>query len=82
MKILFKVYGVLKSTKGQSIVEISLITPVLLVALYIPVDFGIAFSYQTLPAPRRATPLGSAAKLENPEVTRTTATLTVTTRLQ
>ena len=28
--------------KGQSIVEISLITPLLMVALYIPADFGIA----------------------------------------
>ena len=27
--------------KGQSIVEISLITPLLLAALYVPVDFGI-----------------------------------------
>ena len=30
--------------KGQSIVEISLITPLLLVALYVPADFGVAFS--------------------------------------
>jgi Flp pilus assembly protein TadG len=29
--------------KGQSIVEIGLITPILLVALYVPADFGIAF---------------------------------------
>ena len=29
--------------KGQSIVEISLITPLLLVALYVPADFGVAF---------------------------------------
>lgn len=28
--------------KGQSIVEISLITPLLLIALYIPVDFGVS----------------------------------------
>jgi Flp pilus assembly protein TadG len=28
---------------GQSIVEISLITPLLLIALYIPVDFGVSF---------------------------------------
>jgi Flp pilus assembly protein TadG len=34
MRILF-------SRKGQSIVEISLITPLLLAALYVPVDFGI-----------------------------------------
>ena len=30
--------------KGQSIVELSLITPLLLVALYVPADFGVAFS--------------------------------------
>ena len=29
--------------KGQSIIEITLITPLLLIALYIPADFGIAF---------------------------------------
>ena len=29
--------------KGQSIVEISLMTPLLLVMLYIPADFGVAF---------------------------------------
>jgi TadE-like protein len=33
----------IKDRKGQSIVEISLITPLLLVALYVPADFGIAF---------------------------------------
>jgi len=33
----------LKNQSGQSIVEISLITPLLLVALYIPADFGVAF---------------------------------------
>lgn len=31
------------NSKGQSIVEITLITPLLLVALYVPADFGIAF---------------------------------------
>jgi Flp pilus assembly protein TadG len=31
------------SQSGQSIVEISLITPLLLIALYIPVDFGVSF---------------------------------------
>jgi len=29
--------------RGQSIVEITLITPLLLIAMYIPVDFGISF---------------------------------------
>ena len=30
-------------SKGQSIVELSLMTPLLLVVLYIPADFGVAF---------------------------------------
>ena len=34
---------ILHNCAGQSIVELSLITPLLLVALYIPADFGIAF---------------------------------------
>ena len=34
----------LLNRKGQSIVEITLITPLLLVALYVPADFGVAFS--------------------------------------
>jgi Flp pilus assembly protein TadG len=38
-----KLYSVLKRNGGQSIVELTLITPLLLVALYIPADFGIAF---------------------------------------
>ncbi len=29
--------------RGQSIIEITLITPLILVALYIPADFGVAF---------------------------------------
>jgi Flp pilus assembly protein TadG len=33
----------LKNQSGQSIVEISLITPLLLIALYVPADFGVAF---------------------------------------
>ena len=35
--------SIMTNEKGQSIVEISLITPLLLIALYIPADFGIAF---------------------------------------
>jgi len=38
-----KIRQVLRNRKGQSIVEITLITPLLLVALYVPADFGIAF---------------------------------------
>jgi len=36
-------FSKLGASRGQSIVEISLITPLLLVALVIPADFGIAF---------------------------------------
>jgi Flp pilus assembly protein TadG len=32
-----------KNQRGQSIVEIALITPLLLIALYIPADFGVSF---------------------------------------
>ena len=42
-KIHIRFSEVIGSSKGQSIVEIALITPLLLVALYIPADFGIAF---------------------------------------
>ena len=37
-----KMTSIMTCQKGQSIVEISLITPLLLIALYIPVDFGVA----------------------------------------
>src|SRR4026207_957921 len=43
MRLSFLSRRLRKSVKGQSIVEISLITPLLLVALYVPADFGIAF---------------------------------------
>jgi Flp pilus assembly protein TadG len=32
-----------RRSKGQSIVELTLLTPLILAALYIPADFGIAF---------------------------------------
>jgi Flp pilus assembly protein TadG len=35
--------SIMTKERGQSIIEISLITPLLLIALYIPADFGIAF---------------------------------------
>ncbi|MGH7795198.1 MAG: TadE family protein [Candidatus Binatia bacterium] len=61
MKILSKLYAALKGAKGQSIVEISLITPLLLVALYIPMDFGIAFFVSNIAgtAARDAARIGS-----------------------
>lgn len=47
--------------QGQSIVEISLITPLLLIALYIPVDFGVAFFVSNIAgtATRDAARIGS-----------------------
>jgi hypothetical protein len=61
MKILFTLYAALRGAKGQSIVEISLITPLLLVALYIPADFGIAFFVSNISgtAARDAARIGS-----------------------
>jgi Flp pilus assembly protein TadG len=55
---------VLLNTKGQSIVEIALITPLLLVALYIPADFGIAFltGHLAQNAVREGARIGSISK--------------------
>jgi Flp pilus assembly protein TadG len=48
--------------KGQSIVELALITPLLLVALYVPADFGIAFftAHLTQNAVREAARIGAS----------------------
>jgi len=48
--------------KGQSIVEMALITPLVLVALYVPADFGVAFSvaHQTQNAVREAARRGAS----------------------
>ena len=43
MKFFAKLLSSVRNRKGQSIVEIALVTPLLLVALYIPADFGIAY---------------------------------------
>jgi len=50
--------------KGQSIVEISLITPLLLVALYVPIDFAVAHltAHLTQNAVRDAARVGAASK--------------------
>jgi len=50
--------------KGQSIVEISLITPLLLIALYVPADFAVAYltAHLTQNAVRDAARIGAAAK--------------------
>ena len=52
------------SSKGQSIVEISLITPLLLVALYVPADFGMAMftAHLTQNAVREAVRIGVSTK--------------------
>ena len=54
----------LLNRKGQSIVEISLITPLLMVALYVPMDFAIAHltAHLTQNAVRDAARVGAASK--------------------
>jgi Flp pilus assembly protein TadG len=56
--------SVLSNCKGQSIVEIALITPLLLITLYIPVDFGIGLftAHLTQNAVREATRIGVSTK--------------------
>lgn len=50
--------------QGQSMVEVGLITPLILVALWIPADFGIAFltAHLAQNAVREATRLGVSSK--------------------
>jgi Flp pilus assembly protein TadG len=43
MKMTIKENLCRRKQKGQSVVELALITPLLLIALYIPADFGVAF---------------------------------------
>ena len=52
------------SHRGQSLVEIALITPLLLVALYIPADYGIAMftGHLTQNAVREAARIGVTTK--------------------
>ena len=54
----------IRACKGQSIVEISLIAPLLLVALYIPADFGIAMftAHLTQNAVREAARIGVSTR--------------------
>jgi len=51
-------------SRGQSLVEIALITPLVLVALYIPADFGIAMftGHLTQNAVREAARIGVSTK--------------------
>jgi Flp pilus assembly protein TadG len=54
----------LNDQRGQSIVEISLITPLLLMALYVPADFGITLftAHLTQNAVREAARIGVSSK--------------------
>lgn len=54
-----------QNQRGQSIVEIVLITPLLLVALYVPADFGISFLMGNLTqvAVREGARIGSGLQL-------------------
>jgi Flp pilus assembly protein TadG len=62
-----------RRSKGQSIVELTLLTPLILAALYIPADFGIAFytAHLVQNATREAARIGASmnpfdqAKVEN-----------------
>ena len=53
---------------GQSIVEVSLITPLVLIALYIPADFGMAFltAHLVQNAVREGARIGSGLTSGNP----------------
>jgi Flp pilus assembly protein TadG len=57
-----------RKQKGQSVVELALITPLLLVALYIPADFGIAFltAHLVQNAVREGTRIGSGLNSGDP----------------
>ena len=55
-----------KNQRGQSIVELTLITPLVLIALYVPVDFGISFFVGNLTqsAAREGARIGSGLQLD------------------
>lgn len=73
-----------KNQKGQSIVELSLIAPLLLIALAIPADFGIAYftANMTQVAAREAARIGAsktpfvASDVEGEATSRIPSTLT------
>ena len=66
----------LLNRKGQSIVEIALITPLVLIALYVPADFGIAFlsAHLTQNAVREAARIGASQASFNIGTIQTEAT--------
>ena len=55
-----------KNQRGQSIIEMTLITPLLLIALYVPVDFGISLFVGNLTqtAAREGARIGSGLQLD------------------
>lgn len=57
-----------KNERGQHVVELALITPLVLVALYIPADFGIAFLTADLAqnAVREGARIGSGLTSQDP----------------
>ncbi len=69
------------SQRGQSIVEIALITPLLLIALYIPADFGVAFLMGnfTQNAAREGSRIGSGLQLSTDLIFTSTQAATVET---
>ena len=54
---------IVKNSRGQSMVELGLIAPLLLIALYIPVDFGVALfkAHMAQKAAREAARHGTTA---------------------
>ena len=54
--------------KGQSVVEMALMTPLVLIALYIPADFGVAFltAHLTQNAVREGARIGSGLTSGDP----------------
>ena len=63
MSLLSRLITTLRDRRGQSVVEISLMAPLLMVALYIPADFGVAFlvANMTATAARDGARIGSEA---------------------
>ena len=58
-----------RKQKGQSVVEMALITPIVLIALYIPADFGMAFltAHLAQNAVREGARIGSGLTSGNPD---------------
>jgi Flp pilus assembly protein TadG len=63
MSLLSRLITTLRHRRGQSVVEISLMAPLLMVALYIPADVGVAFlvANMTATAARDGARIGSEA---------------------